>query len=929
MNQIVRDTEQFMRSTVDGLSAHVCVIDSEGTILVTNHAWHVFARENDAVEASVCEGVCYYNALIPSSNDPAEIEEIKAFAEGVRSVLAGNLREFVREYPCHSLCEERWFICRANRFILNERCYAVISHENITARKKSELEQARHNKRLESLVRVSQNTSKNIMELFDTSLGEAIELTGSAVGVIYYHDESGDHVIMKAGGMNEYSEVPAGPRAEPDETAIRDELVSRAKPVIINNFEVEHPFSKLRSVGGFPFSRLLSVPLFDGERVVAVVAVADKKRNYDQTDLLQLTLLMESVWRIAGRIRDAEELQIAKLAAESASQAKGEFLANMSHEIRTPMNAVLGMAQLLDKEPLSPDQSAMVRQIRASGRTLLGIINDILDFSKLEAGRLKIDSQPFDLGALLRQLDNTQGAAARDKGLSWRIETPTEPIGYLTGDSLRLEQILLNLISNAIKFTDQGDIRVLIQLMESTDKTVRLGCEVSDTGIGIAPAAAADMFKPFSQADGSIARRFGGTGLGLSICRRLVDLMGGTIGVESKEGKGSAFRFELPFGRAVATAPMAISSLQPLSHYESRLAGRCILVADDNNINLKLLVRALAKEGAVTTPAYDGRQALDLLREQPRSVDAVLMDIQMPVMDGLAATRAIRQDLGLTELPIIAVSAGVLSEERRQAFDAGVNDFLHKPVDLEIMLAMLLKWLPPLAPADVPLDPPTSKRPASGPPVQDTVPPERFPGLDFAQGIARLDGDEKFYRQMIVEFAQIHGDDATGIRREVAAGNITQAARMAHALKGVAVTLAAVTVHRIAAELESALSHDHVDLVDQLLSRLAEALAELRGVALLVNDEPQTPEILHSPDPIEVIPLLEELKRMITQRRLAALDLMARIGKQLAGTTVAPEAALLAAAVDRLDFAIAHTLACSLTDRLAATTSDHATELKQ
>ena len=418
---------------------------------------------------------------------------------------------------------------------------------------------------------------------------------------------------------------------------------------------------------------------------------------------------------ISERHHAEAALRVATEQADAANLAKSEFLANMSHEIRTPMNGVLGLAQLLEKEPLSPDQLTMVRQIRASGRTLLGIINDILDFSKIEAGQLQIERRPFALPQLLAQLDSLLGETARGKGLDLKVEAPAEETGGLIGDELRLEQILLNLIGNAVKFTERGEVRVVVIPLEPTDTAARLRFEVHDTGIGIAPEVLTNLFTPFAQADGSITRRFGGTGLGLTISRRLVELMGGTIGVESRAGSGSIFWFELPFERTTGVATGSGHEPGTTPPTRPRLSGLRVLVADDSDINRLVVKRALTREGATVALAEDGRQALDLLLTEPHGFHVVVMDIQMPVMDGLTATRLLRSEPGLADLTVIAFTAGVLPDERQKALDAGVNGFLAKPVDLEEMVAVLRRW--------------------TGPP---TVPPPLAPVLSGVEGPAQI-----------------------------------------------------------------------------------------------------------------------------------------------------------------------------------------------
>ncbi len=411
------------------------------------------------------------------------------------------------------------------------------------------------------------------------------------------------------------------------------------------------------------------------------------ERKVAELALLELNATLEQ--KVAER---TAQLAQAKAAAEMAARTKSEFLANMSHEIRTPMNAILGLTQLLQRDTLTPDQQDLLHKISAAGAGLLHIINDILDFSKIEARQMSLDYQPFALDGLLQQVENLLAGSAADKGLTLEFQRPEGPTEQLLGDGLRIQQILVNLASNALKFTERGRIELRVIPRQETAMAQRLRFEVSDTGIGISPAALAQLFQPFTQADASTTRRFGGTGLGLSISKRLVEMMGGTIGASSTPGAGSTFWFELPLARVATDAPThtpPITAPAPAAPRGPRLSGLRVLGVDDNRLNLFLLERALQLEGASVHLAADGQQALQTLRAHPGGFDVVLMDIQMPVMDGLTATREIRQDPALRDLPVIALTAGVLGEEREAARNAGMDDFLAKPLDLTAMVAML------------------------------------------------------------------------------------------------------------------------------------------------------------------------------------------------------------------------------------------------
>ena len=438
----------------------------------------------------------------------------------------------------------------------------------------------------------------------------------------------------------------------------------------------------LVGVFGLLFAALLQVHMLGMTGGAAII----QRKNKD----------LESARQVLSDLNANLELKVAERTAqaEAANAAKTLFLANMSHEIRTPMNGILGLAEILESEPLTPEQHDLVVRLRQSGRSLMSILNDILDFSKIEAGQLRIDSQPFRLDALLDQIGGLMKVTAQGKGLELVIERAPDLDGTLLGDSLRLEQILLNLIGNAIKFTEIGTVSVGVRVLDFLDNVVRLRFEVRDTGIGISPIQQTSLFQPFQQAESGTTRRFGGTGLGLSICKRLIDLMGGTIGVDSQVGQGSTFWFEVPLTRVAQAPKLAAISAKPPQR--TRLSGCKVLIADDNKINVLVVRKMLESEGAQVFEAHDGQQALDYLREVGEgAMDVVLMDMRMPVLDGQAATRQLREELGMTNLPVIAFTAGVLPEQRQEALLAGCNDFVPKPVAREELVAVILRLTTP------------------------------------------------------------------------------------------------------------------------------------------------------------------------------------------------------------------------------------------
>ena len=475
---------------------------------------------------------------------------------------------------------------------------------------------------------------------------------------------------------------------------------SRAEMATIDWMEITHPddvqedldnMARLNAgeIPGFQMNKRYLHP--DGAVVWISMTIAPVTREPGQgpRHLCMIEDISERVEK-EQRIRETLYLlQEARQAADAASAAKSEFLAHMSHEIRTPLNGVLGLVQLLEREPLAEQQRTMVARLLSAGESLLCIVNDILDLSKIEAGQLTIEPQPYDLGPLLAKLKDLFAPRAAAKGVALRLTSQVDGLGPVAVDGQRLEQVLGNLLGNALKFTAQGGVELRVLTQACTPATVSVRFEVADTGIGIDPATLATLFSPFTQGGNHISRRYGGTGLGLAISKRLVELMGGTIGAESQPGQGSRFWVELDLPRSIVTTAGAAPDPAAVA---PRVVGLRVLVVDDSEINREVVKQALELEGVVVTLAEEGHQALTLLRQQPDAYDAVLMDVQMPDLDGLAATRLIRTELGLTDLPIIALTAGVLPHQRQEALAAGMNDVLSKPVKFPEMMALLGKW---------------------------------------------------------------------------------------------------------------------------------------------------------------------------------------------------------------------------------------------
>jgi CheY-like chemotaxis protein/nitrogen-specific signal transduction histidine kinase/HPt (histidine-containing phosphotransfer) domain-containing protein len=545
-------------------------------------------------------------------------------------------------------------------------------------------------------------------------------------------------------------------------------------------------------------------------------------RRRAERSLAELNASLES--RILERTR---ELELARRQADAANLAKSEFLSNMSHEIRTPMNSIIGLTYLAQRADPNPRLRDYLEKIGQSGQHLLGIISDILDFSKLEAGKLEIDITDFTIGSLLASVASQLGDSADRKGLMLVFETDPELARPLRGDPLRLGQVLLNFAGNAIKFSDRGRVVVRARCLRLDDHGARVRCEVSDNGIGMSEAQVATLFQPFHQVDASTTRRYGGTGLGLAICRQLADLMGGEVGVESQIGEGSSFwlTLRMDWGGQLAEgsseesdAEAAASSwaAEPSAEQRARIRGRRLLVVDDNQFNQQVATELLQQIGARVAVAADGEEAVARVRDE--AFDCVLMDMQMPVMDGLEATRAIRHLPAVSGVPIIAMTANARQEDRQRCLDAGMNDFLTKPVLAQRLYAMVSKWLPeaPTAPgadeeaADGAAGGSEAAAAADAEPRDSTAPGHPAPGdptgdpevIDLTVLAATLGGRMEVVRRAATMFTDSMHKTLTELDEAMARQDLAAIGALGHRTKSAAAAVGAMGLARLCRSLE-------------------------------------------------------------------------------------------------------------------------------